>query len=263
MATESDRRTTRLRAAKEEAFGRTLSASARTSALNRNDPEKVLANSSLLGKSNEHKFQPIKPTSLLVDQPSVNNITNSANMLLQKTLFAPQPPTVMPTPIRVPAFSVTPVLNTTLGPQQFAPFFQNEINELKQQIERKIDKEVIIPKMSLLEINRMSIVDDAMKALGRNKALADDERTEIETMLSTNIRKLNQQQRNRAIAKYHNKKDKRKNSAYIRYKIRQDLAGQRVRNKGKFVRNQRVDLKKLAEEFMKGLIKRATNESGL
>lgn len=163
-------------------------------------------------------------------------------------------------PIRIPAFSVTPVLNATLSPQQFAPMYQNEISELKQQIERKIEQQVIVPKMSLLEINRMSIVDDAMNALCKNNALPADEKAEIEAVLSANIRKLNQQQRNRAIAKYHNKKDKRKNSAYIRYKIRQDLAGQRVRNKGKFVRNQRVDLKKLAEEFMKGDLNRATNE---
>lgn len=223
----------------------------------------MLANSSLLGKSNEQKFQPIKSASFRVEPPpvsNISNISNPANMLLQTSLFHGQPPIVLPMPIRIPAFSVTPVLNATVSPQQFAPMYQNEISELKQQIERKIEQQVIVPKMSLLEINRMSIVDDAMNALCKNNALPADEKAEIEAVLSANIRKLNQQQRNRAIAKYHNKKDKRKNSAYIRYKIRQDLAGQRVRNKGKFVRNQRVDLKKLAEEFMKGYLNRATNE---
>ena len=117
-----------------------------------------------------------------------------------------------------------------------------------------------------------SIETDVQDTLNRNSdlLLPDAERNNLLSAISTKIKKFTKAQRLDSIRRYAEKKNKRKSPTYIRYKIRQDLAGQRKRNKGKFVRNRRVDLAKVAEELMRGGVNRAgvkgsngSNESAL
>lgn len=61
----------------------------------------------------------------------------------------------------------------------------------------------------------------------------------------------NKYQRKRAIKKYIEKKPKRKNAKFIRYKVRQELAENRGRLRGKFIKRKRIDLKKAHEDFLK------------
>lgn len=90
--------------------------------------------------------------------------------------------------------------------------------------------------------------------------LHEADKKNILASINTKIKKFSNAQRVDSIRRYHEKKNKRKSPTYIRYKIRQDLAGQRIRHKGKFVKNQRIDLKKAAEMLMRGKIKRARIE---
>ena len=87
--------------------------------------------------------------------------------------------------------------------------------------------------------------------------LADEQKQNILSAINTKIKKFSTAQKQIAIQRYREKKDKRRSPAYIRYKVRQDLAGQRVRNKGKFVKNRRFDLQKAAELLERGNLIRA------
>lgn len=58
------------------------------------------------------------------------------------------------------------------------------------------------------------------------------------------------QQRKRAIQKYKEKKLNRKNSTYVRYKIRKDLAEKRKRHKGKFIKKKKINLKKAFNDYI-------------
>lgn len=55
-----------------------------------------------------------------------------------------------------------------------------------------------------------------------------------------------------SIARYLDKKNKRNTVSQVRYKIRQDLASKRLRVKGKFVKNKRVDLRLVASQLLTG-----------
>lgn len=57
--------------------------------------------------------------------------------------------------------------------------------------------------------------------------------------------------RQKAIKKYKQKKNQRKNSNFIRYKVRKNLAEKRKRFKGKFVKNEKIDMKKAMQDFLK------------
>ena len=56
--------------------------------------------------------------------------------------------------------------------------------------------------------------------------------------------------RKKAIEKYKKKKLQRKNSNFIRYKVRKNLAEKRKRHKGKFIKNKKIDMQKAMKEFL-------------
>ncbi len=61
-------------------------------------------------------------------------------------------------------------------------------------------------------------------------------------------------QRKRAIQKYREKKMSRKNSNFVRYKIRKDLAEKRKRHKGKFIKKKKINLKKAFDDYIENKI---------
>ena len=92
--------------------------------------------------------------------------------------------------------------------------------------------------------------------------IKNDKNKEIDHFMNAEefkIRKLNQRERKRAIRKYLNKKEKRRDLGSIRYHIRKDLAIKRKRHKGKFVRNKRIDLKAAAKEFHQDMLEKELN----
>ena len=206
--------------------------------------------SSLLGRSQEHKFQPVK-----IEQKSSLIKTDQPDLISVQIPIIGQP--------RFPfcfanEASMTPLLNRVDFELQYLGDEPQDFEEFKQKLERNNEVAVNLHRNKFKELNRFLIFEDALQILAGDRDLPEDEKKEVAIILNAKIRKHNVRQRNHSIGKYHNKKQKRKSPAYIRYKIRQDLAGTRVRNKGKFVRNQRPDLKKLADEYMRGDLKRTT-----
>ncbi len=98
---------------------------------------------------------------------------------------------------------------------------------------------------------------DAPEMLMESSWVPENEKKNLMAAISSRIRKFSSAQRVSSISRYQEKKNKRKSHTYIRYQIRQDLAGQRVRHKGKFVKNKRMNLKLAAEALLRGLVIRS------
>ena len=75
---------------------------------------------------------------------------------------------------------------------------------------------------------------------------------EITAFSGAKIKRLTSEQKLLSIARYLDKKTKRNTVSQVRYKIRQDLASKRLRVKGKFVKNKRVDLRLVASQLLNG-----------
>ena len=75
---------------------------------------------------------------------------------------------------------------------------------------------------------------------------------EVTAFSGEKIKKLTPEQKLLSIARYMDKKTKRNTVSQVRYKIRQDLASKRLRVKGKFVKNKRVDLRLVASQLLIG-----------
>jgi hypothetical protein len=151
--------------------------------------------------------------------------------------------------------------------QSIAPVFANRtslnlLNELRAT--NDLDYESFQEKMKTTTGNvglpNFNLESDVNTNIDSLPELADCQKQDILAAINTKIKKFSSIQKQIAIERYHEKKSKRKSPTYIRYKIRQDLAGQRVRNKGKFVKNRRLDLQKAAELLERGELTRARAE---
>lgn len=74
------------------------------------------------------------------------------------------------------------------------------------------------------------------------------------------IKKLSKKEQQKAIDRYLNKKQRRKKRDFIRYQVRKDLAVKRKRHRGKFMKHEKVDLKRAAELFMQGELSKRISE---
>ena len=59
-------------------------------------------------------------------------------------------------------------------------------------------------------------------------------------------------EKQKRIKRYLEKKKRRKKKYFIRYEIRKTLANNRLRNKGKFIKNKKIDINKLIEMVKNG-----------
>lgn len=206
--------------------------------------------SSLLGHSQECKFHPVKIDSKIpVTKSEAQSYIYPINSNLpntKKSNLAHFNPTMVP---------LTNRGDINLSYLSNAPA---DFEEFKLSIDKCSEMSNPNQKINYKEVNKTPMFENIPKLIEENNDLFENEKEELNLIYNAKIRKLNPRQKIHSVGKYINKKEKRKSPAYIRYKIRQDLAGQRVRNKGKFVRNQRLDLKKLAEEYMRGFLKRTS-----
>ena len=213
-----------------------------------------LINSSLIGKSQEQKFQPVK-------------IENKSAFIVKETskffeINLPKPDEYRSHIPIIHDLTMAPVLNNLDFNMSYLSEFTLDYEDFKKTNEAITKTPTsYAPKQTFKELNRMSILEDAIALLENQNRLKEEEKVEMNAIITSKVRKLNSKQKHHSISKYNNKKQKRKSPAFIRYKIRQELAGTRIRNKGKFVRNERIDMKKLADEYMKGeFIRTSTTE---
>lgn len=64
------------------------------------------------------------------------------------------------------------------------------------------------------------------------------------------VKKLSKTERQKAIDVYLEKKNNRKKIGHVRYQVRKDLAVNRKRFKGKFIKDKKIDLKRAAKELL-------------
>lgn len=92
---------------------------------------------------------------------------------------------------------------------------------------------------------------DARESLGVSRALSESEKKLYRNLLNVKTKVFSVEERQSSIQRYRAKKLSRKMTYQIRYKVRQDLAVKRLRNKGKFIKSKKLDIRAVADMIMK------------
>lgn len=74
------------------------------------------------------------------------------------------------------------------------------------------------------------------------------------------VKKLTKREKRKSIQVYLEKKNNRKRKKFIRYQVRKDLAVKRKRFKGKFVKNNKMNLQIAVQEYMQGELSKNLDE---
>ena len=100
---------------------------------------------------------------------------------------------------------------------------------------------------------------DAKERLASVKTFSEVDRRIYRSLLNSKTRIFSGEQRLDSLRRYRCKKTTRKMTYQIRYKVRQDLAVKRMRNKGKFIKSKKFDIRAVADMIMRneeeGIIK--------
>lgn len=91
--------------------------------------------------------------------------------------------------------------------------------------------------------------------------MSDNERKTYLSLIVNRIKTATTEDKQASINRYKAKKFRRKMTYKIRYKVRQDLAIKRLRNKGKFIKSKKMDLRTAASLILNGDVKR--NETSI
>lgn len=97
---------------------------------------------------------------------------------------------------------------------------------------------------------------DAKALLGNPRLFNDLERKTYWGLINNRTKGLQTGSKAESIGRYKVKKAKRKMTYKIRYKVRQDLAIKRLRNKGKFIKSKKLDLRAAANMILNGGVNR-------
>lgn len=92
------------------------------------------------------------------------------------------------------------------------------------------------------------------------EAFTDADRRKYLGILNYKIKKLGRLNKPESIKRYLDKKKRRKFVCQIKYKIRQDLACKRMRNKGKFVKSSKMDLITAANMLLTSFLTRRSRK---
>ena len=98
---------------------------------------------------------------------------------------------------------------------------------------------------------RFNLEFDVKKYLSNDSNLSENETKMYRVLLNSKTKIFGKYERNQSIERYREKKLKRKMTYQIRYKVRQDLAVKRLRNKGKFVKSKKMDIRSAVNFIMK------------
>lgn len=97
---------------------------------------------------------------------------------------------------------------------------------------------------------------DAKAMLASSRLFNEAERKTYGTLINNRGKGAAIVERAMSIGRYKAKKFKRKMTYKIRYKVRQDLAIKRLRNKGKFIKSKKMDLRTAANMILNGPVNR-------
>lgn len=97
---------------------------------------------------------------------------------------------------------------------------------------------------------------DAKAMLSSSRLFNEAERKTYSTLINNRGKGAAIVERSVSIGRYKAKKFKRKMTYKIRYKVRQDLAIKRLRNKGKFIKSKKMDLRTAANMILNGHVNR-------
>lgn len=92
---------------------------------------------------------------------------------------------------------------------------------------------------------------DARETLTLSRVLSETEKKLYRNLLNVKTKTFSAEERGASIQRYRQKKLNRKMTYQIRYKVRQDLAVKRLRNKGKFIKSKKLDIRAVADMIMK------------
>jgi hypothetical protein len=92
---------------------------------------------------------------------------------------------------------------------------------------------------------------DARETLTLSRVLSEAEKKLYRNLLNVKTKTFSPEERGASIHRYRQKKVSRKMTYQIRYKVRQDLAVKRLRNKGKFIKSKKLDIRAVADMIMK------------
>lgn len=92
---------------------------------------------------------------------------------------------------------------------------------------------------------------DAREILALTAGMSENEKKLYRNLLSMKTKNFSEEERQWSIHRYRQKKQSRKMTYQIRYKVRQDLAVKRLRNKGKFIKSKKLDIRAVADMILK------------
>lgn len=93
---------------------------------------------------------------------------------------------------------------------------------------------------------------DAKGLLANQRVFSDSERKAYWNLINNKVKSANSADKVMSVLKYKIKKSRRKMAYKIRYKVRQDLAIKRLRNKGKFIKSKKMDIRAAANMILIG-----------
>lgn len=140
--------------------------------------------------------------------------------------------------IRFPSFESTneSYFHTLMNRQESSPFS-----------DKKLFSEVVF-----------DLEDDAKKALSNPRMFSEGERKVYWGLVNNRGKGAGVIDKTIAVTRYKAKKSRRKMTYKIRYKVRQDLAIKRLRNKGKFIKSKKIDLRTAANMILNGRLMRGS-----
>ena len=100
--------------------------------------------------------------------------------------------------------------------------------------------------------NSFNLEQDAKERLIESTLFSESDKKLYRNLLNIKVRPLTSYEREASVKRYKAKKLTRKTTYQIRYKVRQDLAIKRLRNKGKFIKSKKFDYRAVANLILKG-----------
>lgn len=112
--------------------------------------------------------------------------------------------------------------------------------------ERKIDLSALEWTNGMFDLEA-----DVKEKIMNSKMFSEVEKRVIKNLINFKAKGLSKEEKDAAIRRYRLKKRSRRVTYQIRYKVRQDLAVKRLRNKGKFIKSKKMDIRAVANMLLK------------